>query len=144
MEPERFGDQQAADNEQNAQAQNVEDAGGDAQGAENAQNNQSGPDLKHTKKCASKDGAECDCGAAEKAAKAAEKAAAKAAAEAAKNAEQESAHVPAKRRVLVVDEPVERWIQVRHSSVTFRPGEVLTDPHKIRLAEEHGILTRER
>lgn len=49
-----------------------------------------------------------------------------------------------RRRVLIVDEPRDRAIQVVHSTVIFRPGQVLTTDHQIRLAEEHGILTRER
>lgn len=49
-----------------------------------------------------------------------------------------------RRRVLIVDEPRDCAIQVVHSTVIFRPGQVLTSDHQIRLAEEHGILTRER
>jgi hypothetical protein len=51
---------------------------------------------------------------------------------------------PPRKRVLIVDEPHDRAIQVLHSTVIFRPGQVLTSDHQIRLAEEHGILTRER
>lgn len=148
METEHFGNAETANNEgqgdltDNAQSQ-VGENGAQTQNAENEEQTQPGAaavELKHTKKCALNDGADCNCGAAEKAAKAAEKAAAKAAAE--KSASQPAQ--PAKRRTVVVDEPVEKWIQVVHSTVVFRPGEVLNDPHKIRLAEEHGILTRER
>jgi hypothetical protein len=47
-------------------------------------------------------------------------------------------------RVIIVDEPVERSIQVLYSTVIFRPGQVLQGDHQIQLAEEHGILIRER
>jgi hypothetical protein len=45
---------------------------------------------------------------------------------------------------IVVDEMSDKVISLRTGTVVFRPGLVLDHDHIKRLAEENGVLTRER
>lgn len=47
-----------------------------------------------------------------------------------------------REKVAIVDEEREVSIQVLYSTVTFRPGQKLTDKRLLQLAEEHNIAIR--
>ena len=47
--------------------------------------------------------------------------------------------LPTLPKRVIVDETVEKAVTVRHSTVVFRPGQVIIDPFLLAIANENGV-----
>ncbi len=47
--------------------------------------------------------------------------------------------LPLRPKRVIVDETVEKAVTVRHSTVIFRPGQVIIDPFVLKIANDNGV-----